>query len=137
MDLERLIKARAYRILRHLESYQETETLPFYAKEVVLQANEQLLGVYENFLDQPNESIIITTLGLHTYLNDQWVSIRYDQIRNTGSPPKKLSTKELMVYLYSGEMITIAVKGGQEKTQDVWEFLRFLLRVIGDIRKRL
>lgn len=137
MELEHLIRARAHRILRHFTHYQkisrEIASSPNYIKEISAQADEEFIGVYENFLGERNESVVITTLGLHIFVEDKWVFINYKQINHIESPPKEHSVEELVIHLHSGEVIKIPIKGNGG---DVWEFLRFLMRVTDDVNKR-
>lgn len=133
MNLEESIQSRAYRTLRKMASYRSLQNdTPDYFEKDLLRVKEKLVGAYENVPGERQESIVLTTLGFHVFLNSQWQSIDYGQIVDV-EPLFNISKDKRSVYnliVHTPERdITIPVRGGQGGFRDAWEFLRFLNRV--------
>ena len=134
-----LVGQRAHRILKHFDHYRPlydaSRAIPAYLQHIALQPGETLIGVYENLPGEEDEIIVITDLGIHLLVNEKWDLFRYDQINRVETPPSKEHVEGLTVWLISGREIWIPVKGGRGRARDVFEFLRFLDRVIDDMRR--
>lgn len=134
------VESRVIRILRPLTQYHKHSTESLNAsnrsQKVDLQIGEVYLGVYENIPDSLEDSITVTSLGLHTYRGGEWEFLNYEHIESIRIPSRKEEAAELEIHLYDGYTTRIPVRGGQGRFRDAFEFLRFLDRVRDDIRRR-
>lgn len=142
MDTQNLIKARAHRILRRLPHYLAIDEASSDEKteleEFELQDGEAILGIYENIPHQLRERVVISTRGLYLFKDEAWQHITYasmSEVKPT-APDKegKMNASMLAIKLKTGEEIEIPVKGGTDRTRDIWSFIQFLDRVIEDIK---
>ena len=128
------VVSRAHRTLRRLKQYRdyvdkEKEDFPDYVHRISFEPDEMLVGIYENSPGQPEESIVVTNIGLYTFTNSQWVKIKYQQIERIDLPiGDKRQAEDLLIY-WNETKTQLAVRGGEDGFRDVFEFLRFLERV--------
>ena len=141
MKRKQLIESRAYRILRPLAQYRQITTAADILQPVTFQEfpeREHLIGIYENIPNDYHESITVTTSGCHWFLNDEWRFAKYDQILKVEvSDDQKMNKRlvdRLVVHLKAGDVIELPIRGGKSGTPDAWEFLRFLDRVVEDVK---
>ena len=125
---------RAHRILNHLKSYRTTEEglsqrLAMEIGELQLQPGESIIGIYDNRPGSQDERIVVTTVGLHVSLDGKWRSIVYADVERNELPREKLLADTITIVLKSGGVLTVPVRGGDEKFRDVFEFVHFLDRV--------
>lgn len=139
-ELDRLVESRVHRILQPLARYRQIRaedgrpSCPY----PTMRVNERLLGMYDNCPGEADGVIVVTNMGFHLQSCGNWISIYFDQLSHVETPAvdEKMSVERLQVVLKSGERVTIPIRGGTESFRDAWEFVRFLNRVIGDIRRR-
>lgn len=134
MLIEELIQSRAHRILTKLSQYRPVTTID----GIEFQAGEIPIGIYENYADSLHEAIVVPTLGIHVYL-EEWLFIPYKQMKSAkvlmDLPADKRHADAITIHLQNGDVVTVPVRGGDERTHEVWEFLRYLQRVIRDVTK--
>ena len=139
-----VVRSRARRILGHLPRYRdlsdETTAAPARVHRVPLRRGEIPLGVYENVSGECEDSVLVTTLGLHSYRPGVWDSVGYEDIQSIerlpiAIPSDKMRIDGLTLHLVSGRSVDIPVRGGDGKLRDGWEVLRFLARVTDDLRR--
>ncbi len=130
------INSRAKRVLNHLRNYHETtfiteETLDFLA----LQDREKCLGIYENVPGILQESVFITNKGLYFFEEDKKKFLAYDDIIYIKPLRNKQKDINIEVNMTNGDTIFLPIKGSRGPFKDVYEFSRFLHRVIDDIKR--
>lgn len=139
-----VVRSRAARILGHFARYRNlrdgTATPPAWLRQVAVQGDEVVLGVYENVPGELEDSIVVTTRALHLCRDGAWQSVSYEDIRSIETPPTeaplgKSGVAELTLHLGDGQRVSLPVTGGRGKTRDAWEFLRFLRRVTSDLER--
>jgi hypothetical protein len=139
-----IVKSRASRILHRLAYYRELPNAikwpSYWSSAPRFHPGETPLGTYENRLGQAENSIVVTSFGLHFYTAGEWIYAAYSSIHAVqpspplGSPEDKLAVSGLALRLRDGTTLTIPVSGGNQQCRDAWEFLRFLDRVTQDIQ---
>ncbi len=133
------VKSRAHRILKHLANYRdltnESLKIPYWVADVPINSGEVCYGVYENSSGEADESIAVTSLGIHVCRNKQWEFIDYAQIASVSAPLEKQTANELSLHLLSGQLTSLPVRGGSGRLRDAFEFLRFLDRVTHDLQR--
>jgi len=121
------------RILEKLSYYypiQDSTQYEFLLAEIpVLQEGEMPLGVYANQPGQCTENIVITNLGLHLLVDKIPAYVDYSQIKNIETPNTK-DADHLVIHLVDGRIVKLHIRGKHDRFRDVFEFLRFLDRVI-------
>jgi hypothetical protein len=140
LTIEELIKSKAHRTMRRMSNYhnisEKTDDI-HYLGDFSFRDNEEPVGIYENLVGEPDESIIITTLGLYIFRAGDWEFVGYDEIRAITKPKvEKLAVDRLFLHLASGRRVDVPIKGGEGRFRDVYEFLRFLMRVTESIQSR-
>lgn len=147
MKLEELVVSRAHRNLGQLVNYHKVfseDDLPSYLKELDLQEGEKIIGVYENFPGNINETIVVTNQGLRIFLNNEWIWVKYTEIDQVELPPNmgeaKLTLEELDIRLKSKQLVKLPargeqdfIRGKQSYSRDTFSFLNFLIRIIVSI----
>lgn len=132
------VQSRAHRVLRHLTRYKtcgDLDQLPqLDARDLVLQTNETLIGVYENVPGHLDELLLFTNLGFHLWENDHWRNVKYAELAGCEWPAEsKREASMLTVRTKAGERICLPVRGGNEFGRDLFGLMRFFDRVIDDI----
>jgi hypothetical protein len=141
MIFKQFVKSKAKRVFRTFENYtsisQVNDVLAAEVAALSQRREEEFIGVYENKRGEMEETILISTLGLYLYSNEEWLFIDYDQINHIKAPniKAKYIADSLDICITSGRIIKLPVKGGHGSYRDVWEFLRFLDRV-SEVRKK-
>jgi hypothetical protein len=92
------------------------------------------MGIYDNSIDKSRDVILVTDRGIHTFLQEVWSSFDYDQVVEITTPTNK-AAEGLSIRLKSGELFWLPVRGGKGRFRDIFEFLRFLDRVVDDMHK--
>jgi hypothetical protein len=145
MTFEEILRSRVHRILKRMSKYQTaTDSYSQLRREgYAFREGEEILGVYENS-DAITDNIIVTTFGLLIFSNGDWKRIDYADMRKANAPTDhhtdksvaKRTAENIELQLRSGEVVEFIVTGGTDRTRDVWSFLRFMDRVIGDYKSR-
>ncbi len=127
-------KIRANRILKPMLRYidLERDEYPSY-----LLADTNFIGVYENIPGSAEGAVLIKHDGIQV-LNTDFPSIAFSSISRADLPTtEKMKADHILLSVYGKETpLRIPVEGGDERTRDVFEFLRFLDRCISDSSAR-
>lgn len=141
MNIDEIVRSRAYRILRRLTRYRELseaqlQALPDIRKELV-DNWEKILGIYENQPGQLRGNILVTTEGLHIFLEEEEF-VPFDQIDHIKplNEDDKSNVEELIISYKSGKNVRVPIIGGNDKFRDAWEVFHFLDRVVSDYQKK-
>jgi hypothetical protein len=127
------VRSRVHRILRSMGNFYmlpgdvpTPDDLPF-------QAGEIAIGAYLNNPPLLAGSIFVTDYSLIVPSPEgAWMRMPYDSIVKPLTPPEKLNVHDLCVLLRNGESACFPVTGGSGRCSDVFEFIRFLDRVLAD-----
>jgi hypothetical protein len=138
------VKSRAGRILRGLARYRELpeagDWLQRWPRSPRLRPGETPLGVYENTPGQMDNCVLVTSSGLHVHSAGEWAYAAYDLIKDVRAVPPveypwdKLAVSGLALDLYDGRTLDLQISGGNERSRDAWEVMRFLDRVTQDVQ---
>jgi hypothetical protein len=133
------IKSRIHRTIKDFDNYSEisTSNSVLLLDGLELNENETPYGVYENVRGVKDGRIVITNLGLHLFSKNHWSFVNYTEIESVSIDLKgseKQNSEFLRVKLKIKTELLIPVKGNQGKFRDIFQFSRFLNRVIGDIK---
>lgn len=127
MTKKEFIKSKVHRVFKNIERFKTAS--PSLVMKLSLEKDEEVLGIYENYLGIEFESIVITTLGLYLLGEKSVLSIKYSEIAGISSPQTKDDNK-LLITLKNGNIATLQILGGNGQFRDIFSFLRFLNRVI-------
>ncbi|MBI1783641.1 hypothetical protein HYR69_00730 [Candidatus Sumerlaeota bacterium] len=134
------VKSRAHRVLSKLRGYRDCSTEQDKVQElfpsVQLAGGETCLGIYENSSDSDSAGtmILVTDWGIHLRKNRRVAFVAYDQIESVETPGDKSLAHSLHLVRSDGPPLEIPVAGGKDRFHDVYEFGRFLKRVVEDKR---
>lgn len=127
---------RSKRILESLKAYHPVHDgmMPKFLRDSDFK-DDLVIGVYENVVDSIDHCVVITEEGMHIEKQGKWIEIRFVEIENVYSPSSKETEKkdaEVNMVLENGKNVTVPVWGGTGRFLDVFEFSRFLARVVED-----
>jgi len=132
------VLTRAHRILNGIPRYRklltDAQDAPNWLKEQSLLPNEVLIGVFENIPGQSNSTIVVTShrLGVCRHACMDWVA--YDSIGQVKGVDNKQAS-ELKVTTNDGREFILPIVPDNKKFNDVFEWMRFINRVLEDRRK--
>src|SRR5258708_1290418 len=131
---------RAMRILKPMPRFRAgfKNGLPSYASEIPLGPFKDLIGIYENSDSSKNRCVVVTEAGLLVEKDGTWEAHSYSEIDSVGFPLKtQLSQGNVGITIQkSNQSLTlIPIVGSQGKFFDVFEFGRFLMRVVEDQKR--
>lgn len=127
------VKSRAHRILKHLGAYSSSaKDLEKFAGRILPEVNRELLGVYFNPPSATVEAIVVSDAGLHLIEKEEVTTIPFVAIRKIKGPPEKMEASVLNIQLKDGRSQEVPILAGNERFKDVFEFMRFLARVVAD-----
>jgi hypothetical protein len=125
---------RVYRILSRLSSFRQIETADRGIIEQIKGRLGKPLGCYQN--PPPSQEVIyILEDGLLLFSISKVSLIEYSSIRNVSIDGK--NALEISIITNDGEEILLQVKGNDGKFFDSLEMLRFLDRVIADVKGKV
>jgi hypothetical protein len=130
------VEERARRILSYLPNFHKLENdqeeKSYYP--LTLKQNEYLIGIYENNASEIIGNTIITNEGLHVFFTEKATFVAYKNITSIETPSNKADEVLLHLRLIDGTTISVPIRGSHKngKFKDIFEFLRFLDRVIED-----
>ena len=136
------VKSRAHRTLRNFENFtSDLEECEKFLSEVdiaLYEHKEDLVGVYFNEPSQPFFSIAVFERGLlfcdpELETTTSYKFVRFEDIEFSKTPKHKITASNIKLHLKSGETAILPILGGKGKFRDVFEFQRFLMRVIEDV----
>jgi hypothetical protein len=125
------VRSRVWRILRRLKSFQLDGNGGSLARED-LPAEEAVLGVYLNEPPFLKKAIVVTAEALLVESEGGWAPIHYASIAQVVCPEVRPLPRELRLVLHDGSTVNLPVLGGTERASDVFEFVRFLDRILSD-----
>jgi hypothetical protein len=116
--------------LRHLPRYVTGDAAGerAVADGVKLPDGEELLGVYDN----PEGPAVYVTNRSVRWMGEH--AVEYSRITESNVPGDKTEANRLVVTLTDGTSETVPVAGGEGRLRDVWEFKRYMDRVVEDTR---
>jgi hypothetical protein len=97
-----------------------------------LRIGEEWIGVYENEPGSSDDCVGVTNLGLHIWRGLRPEFLAYEELDSTTSEgliPKRKADR-ITVRLRDGQFAVIPIRGGDDRSRDLFEFLRFLQRVM-------
>jgi hypothetical protein len=102
-----------------------------------LQDGEILIGFYDDSSKGNENNIVVTSLGLYVNNPDEPDFIDYRTIEQVEIPKngEKSKLDYFVVRLNDGQTKNIPVTGGHDRLRDVFEFIRFVDRVIDDVKR--
>mgnify|MGYP001377391548 CR=1 FL=1 len=132
------VKSRIHRTIKDFENYREitAENAGELLDDLVLANDEICYGIYENKLRERNEQVAITNNGLHLFRNGSWILVKYADIEEVKFDADKSEADALILLLKQDKRLELPVRGRKGKFRDVFEFSRFLNRVISDVNKK-
>lgn len=126
------VKSRAHRTLRALSCFRMG---PFAASEIFarerMRPGEEVIGVYQNS-DPLAGQIVVTSLGLHVLQNGEVRVVPFESIVQVQGPSTKEQDQDVVLSLSDTQRVVIRIAGGHDRFKDVFEFRRFLARVLLD-----
>ena len=128
---------RSKRILEMLEAFHpmHDDFIPYYLQDSDFM-NETVIGVYENVVASIDHCIVITEDGIYFEAQGKWTDIKFTEIRKVTCPSSKEMERKnaaVKLVLENGRDVTVPVWGGSGRFLDVFEFSRFLARVVDDV----
>jgi hypothetical protein len=110
--------------------------LPDYLSQFQLAPGEVILGVYENNPESQKECIVVTNDSLHLEASGHWREVTYANIVATECPSPQDAKENASVVLKMGDgIVNLPVVGRRGQFFDLFEFYRYLMRVVADQRK--
>jgi hypothetical protein len=93
--------------------------------------SNELIGVYENFRNQLDQSVVISERGIIAYIDNSAHVMDYRDITeftpvNSQSLASGVSSDMLVVTLKNGEKIQVPIRNGNGNVRDVFSVLTFL-----------
>ena len=128
------IASRAHRALRGLPRFQFASSVSLEISGIDSDDNThgEIIGVYENPSGVEPSHIVIADSAIGCVEASEFHWIQYDHIVRIEGPKEKLAADRIDVVLRSGETVQLRIAGGEGKFRDVFNFVRFLDRVLLD-----
>lgn len=95
---------------------------------------EEYIGVYENNVGCFDDAIVISDIGLHAYIENQWVFIAYNDITCMNVDEEKTIASHITINV-NDDPVRLLINGNRGQFRDVWTFLRFLMRTVTLVNK--
>jgi hypothetical protein len=107
-------------------------TLDAIVRNVELRPGEELIGAYRNS-HTAIAAVVVTSLGLRIIDGDGSRHVPFTSIARVDGPSEKDDlAPQLVLSLAEGGEIGVPIRGGRGQFKDVFEFQRFLARVLED-----
>lgn len=90
------------------------------------------IGIYSNPVPTQPETILVAQRGLVAIRASNMQSIQFDEMSGVQGPHTKADASRITLTLRSGIVVNLDIHGRDGKFQDVFEFVRFLARVMED-----
>lgn len=133
-----VIKSRVYRTLRPLHNFHAGghHDILIDPPGLNLVPGDEILGVYVNVPGKRDHAIVVSVHGMYVDQSSTWTFVAYEDIAEVAVPdPEKRQARHLQLTLAHGQTLLLLVTGGDEKFRDVFEVVRFLMRVIAHTRR--
>ena len=88
------------------------------------------IGIYSNPVPTQPETILVAERGLVAIRAGDIQSIQFDELSGVHGPHTKADASRITLTLRSGMVVNLDIHGRDGKFQDVFEFVRFLARVV-------
>lgn len=128
------VRSLAQRVLAPMSNYRAVapgEPAPAGLSGLRLAESEALIGVYTNTPGSLEDSVVVTSHGLHLRREPSWLFVAYADIAALKPPSKTRGAASVIACLRQGDPVVIPIRGGRGgRFRDVYEFTRFVLRVI-------
>ena len=138
-----MVVSRAHRILYSLESFNPSSENP---PPVAISDDETFIGSLRG-ARTGYQQLLVTDLAVYGVAQDSTVRIPYARIIGAAlkgpevvdSSPStfKSDADVLAITLTTGQKVNLPVSGNKGRFRDIFEFLRFINRVVSDYEKRL
>ena len=130
MNMKMDVSIRAKRILKPMGRFRLLNE-PLDEENIgALKDGEVLIGVYEN---DDGGNIFVTNRGLLIRSKKLDKHILFSDISNVRSPSDKQGDYTILLVLANGVEVPLEVRGTRGRFSDVFEFTRFLDRVMSDL----
>ena len=129
MPIELTTETWIHRILRHMESFKGKTDIKCYSEieEYNIPKDEEILGVYKNERDN---DIVVTDKSLLLKSEGKFEKITYQDIEDVSwYPEQKQKANAVKIILDNGTKFILPINGKTDNGPDVFEFVRFLMRV--------
>ena len=124
------VRSRAHRTLGRLSSFTtDLSAIGSALDRLALNTNEEIIGAYRN---SETSAIVVTSFALHIVSADVTTRIPFKSIVKMEAPTSKTNGEEVVLWLSAGDRTVVQIRGGRGQFKDVFEFGRFLARVLGD-----
>lgn len=130
------IATRATKYLEGTQFYKRVDEIAWsdWEQKVALQPSESVIGVYQNLPNRIENSIVVTSLGLHYVSDSSSKFIQYESIREMDYPSHNMpflfenpDQRLLVTHLNNGEeIIRLPVLGNVGRGLDVISFNLFV-----------
>jgi len=134
MDPERRVEQYAHRILKPLSGYQSSgDGDAAQPLAVPLRPGERVLGCYRpTGSESAGDVVVVTSQGLWQQDEGEWKGLAYRDIADV-FPPETKDVRDNAIHLRmrDGTVGRVVIAGHRGRSADVWEFSRFVMRVIG------
>jgi hypothetical protein len=128
------VRSRAHRTLNKLSNFVNDPTLVGETLDRLgMEPGEELIGVYSN--PSASERVVVTSSGLYVVGSNTIMSVAFAAIVRIEGPSTTSDESDLAVYTSVGEKIVVPIRGQHGQFRDVFEFQRFLARVLEDKRR--
>lgn len=97
---------------------------------------ESIIGVYENDSTLKNHYVLVTDRGMLVRFKEVERHILFDEIECVIAPSEKQNDNMIKLVLSDGIEASFEITGAQGRFRDVFEFVRFLDRVLSDVGRR-
>ncbi len=104
-------------------------------RDLRFKKNEICYGIYENVPDEKNERIVVTSMGLYLFEKGIWAFVSYVEIESLKLDSNKEEIEYITLLLKNGRTFFLPVRGRNRQYKDIFEFSRFLNRVISDLSR--
>jgi hypothetical protein len=130
---------RAKRILAKMARFRASfkDGLPGYTSLLAVRPGEEVVGVYENIVGKATECVVVTDQRLLVERHGIWESVEFSEVEAIEIPePAHINseTAALTVRKTGGALTFVSIKGNEGQFFDVYEFCRFLMRVVNDAK---
>jgi hypothetical protein len=94
-----------------------------------------MVGVYRNRDDEQSGEILVTENGLFVNSSPMSYWVRFSEIASIQAPSAESESAEIQIMVKSGTVYHLRISGRDGRFRDVFNFVRFLDRVLEDINK--
>jgi hypothetical protein len=133
------IRSRAIRALRDVARFHfapdESGILARYSAALEASGSKgETVGIYVNPVGTDPEAIVVTDSELVMVSSGVATSVPYAEIQSVHGPAEKQRDLDIRASLRSGTVVTLRIAGADGRFRDVYSFVRFLDRVLEDMR---